>query len=325
MKKIAYKGFNKDMKCRGMQYEEGKTYKAEGEIKLCVNGFHACENPLDVLHYYPIAKGSKYHIVECDGDISNEEAGDSKFACREITVGAEITIGQLIKAGITAVFEKARRIKGNNYAQGNFSIATTNGDSSLAATQGNFSLAATNGYCSTAATQGSCSTAATQGSCSTATTNGNFSLAATQGDFSIATTNGDSSLAATQGDFSIATTNGDSSLAATNGYCSTAATQGSCSTAATNGYYSSAATQGSCSTAATQGNYSTAIANGNDSIALANGYAAKAKAALGCYIVLTEYRDGELVDCQCRKVDGKEIKPDTFYKLVGGEFVEAEE
>ena len=244
MKKIAYKGFNKDMKCRGMQYEEGKTYTADGVIKVCANGFHACENPLDVLHYYPIAKGSKYHIVECDGDISNEEAGDSKFACREITVGAEITISQLIKAGITAVFEKARRIKGNNYAQG---------------------------PCSTAATQGPYSTAATQGNCSVAATQGYSSTAATQGDSSVA------------------------------------------------------ATQGSCSTAATQGDSSTAIANGNDSIALANGYAAKAKAALGCYIVLTEYKNGNLVDCQCRKVDGEKIKPDTFYKLVGGEFVEVKE
>ena len=289
MKKIAYKGFDKDVKCRGMQYEEGKTYTAEGEIKLCVNGFHACENPLDVLHYYPIAKGSKYHIVECDGDILNKEAGDSKFACREITVGAELSIGQLIKAGITAVFEKAKRIKSDKYAQGSYSTAATQGDCSTAATQGSYSTAATNGYCSIAATQGSCSTAATQGSYSTAATNGYYSIAATQGS------------------------------------CSTAATQGDCSTAATNGSYSTAATQGSCSTAATNGYYSTAIANGNNSIALANGYKSIAKAALGCYIVLTEYINRELVDCQCRKVDGEEIKPDTFYKLVGGEFVEAEE
>ena len=279
MKKIAYKGFDKDMTCIDMQYEEGKTYTAEGDIKVCANGFHACENPLDVLHYYPITKGSKYHVVECDGDISNEEEGDSKFACRKITVGAEITIGQLIKAGITAVFEKARRIKDNNYAQGPYSTAATQGDCSIAATQGGCSVAATQGDYSTAATQGGCSVAATQGDYSTAATQGGYSVAATQGGYS------------------------------------TAATQGRGSTAATQGRYS---------TAATQGNYSTAIANGNDSIALANGYAAKAKAALGCYIVLTEYINGELVDCQCRKVDGEEIKPDTFYKLVGGEFVEVE-
>ena len=298
MKKIAYKGFDKDMTCRDMQYEEGKTYTAEGDIKVCANGFHACENPLDVLYYYPITKGSKYHVVECDGDMSYEETGDSKFACRKITVGAEITIGQLIKAGITAVFEKARRIKDNNYAQGPYSTA---------ARQGNCSTAATQGYSSVAATQGDCSIAATQGGCSVAATQGYSSVAATQGDCSIAATQGDCSTAATQGGYSVAATQGDCSIAATQGDCSTAATQG--------GY----------SVAATQGYRSIAIANGNDSIALANGYDSIAKAALGCYIVLTEYGNEGLLDCQCRKVDGEKIKPDTFYRLVDGEFVEAEE
>lgn len=72
----AYKGFDKDMKCLDMQYEEGKTYTAEGEIRVCGNGLHACKNPLDVLRYYSIAKGSKYHVVECEGDISRKENED---------------------------------------------------------------------------------------------------------------------------------------------------------------------------------------------------------------------------------------------------------
>ena len=63
----AYKGFNKDMTCRGFQYEEGKTYELpEGEeAKLCETGFHACENPVMCLSYYDASK-SVYHEVELE-------------------------------------------------------------------------------------------------------------------------------------------------------------------------------------------------------------------------------------------------------------------
>ena len=174
------------MKCREMQYEEGKTYTTEGDIKVCENGFHACENPLDVLRYYPIVKGSKYHIVECDGDMSCENHGDSKFACREITVGAELSIGQLIKAGLAAVFKRVKKLMVDKYAQGYGSIAATRGCGSIAATQGDCSTAATQGICSIAATQGGCSIAATRGYGSTAATTGDCSTAATQGICSMA-------------------------------------------------------------------------------------------------------------------------------------------
>ena len=253
MKKIAYKGFDKDMKCRGMQYEEGKTYTAEGEIKVCNNGLHACENPLDVLRYYSIAEGSKYHVVECDGDISCGNGDDSKFACRKITIGAELSVGQLIKAGLTAVFEKGKKLKGGKCVQKNFSIAATQEDSSIAAITGCYSTAATTGD------------------------------------------------------------------------CSIAATQGCCSIAATNGYGSTALTQAALSIALAKRDHAVAIASGEHSIAFANGYAAKAKASIGNYLVLTEHDPlGGLKDCKCRKVDGEAIKPDTYYMLVDGEFVEVE-
>lgn len=57
----AYKGFNKDMTCRGFQFEEGKSYE-EKEVKLCSKGFHACENPIDCLNYYR-PSNSVYHEV----------------------------------------------------------------------------------------------------------------------------------------------------------------------------------------------------------------------------------------------------------------------
>lgn len=48
----AYKGFEKDMTCRGYKFEEGKEYEQDGNIKCCNNGFHAYEYPLDVFKHY---------------------------------------------------------------------------------------------------------------------------------------------------------------------------------------------------------------------------------------------------------------------------------
>lgn len=54
---IVYKGTDKDMKCRGFQFDLGKEY-VEEKAKLCKKGFHGCEYPLDVFaHYDPPAVG----------------------------------------------------------------------------------------------------------------------------------------------------------------------------------------------------------------------------------------------------------------------------
>ena len=78
---IAYKAMDKNMQCRGKQYEIGKTY-TEPEADCCHAGMHACENPLDVLHYYKVSDGARFFKVECGGDVAKGDE-DRKFACTE--------------------------------------------------------------------------------------------------------------------------------------------------------------------------------------------------------------------------------------------------
>ena len=97
----AYKGFDKDLKCRGFQYETGKEYETD-KAKACAEGFHACERPLDVFSYYAPGAGSRYCVVEQSGDLDRGR-DDTKVASTRLKVGAEIGIPGLVKAQIEYV------------------------------------------------------------------------------------------------------------------------------------------------------------------------------------------------------------------------------
>ena len=82
-----YKGFDKDLKCRDFQYEVGKTYECKGEVVLCENGFHFCEDPKNIRSYYADLTTCRYCEVEASGKIIN---GDGKCVCSKITIVREI-------------------------------------------------------------------------------------------------------------------------------------------------------------------------------------------------------------------------------------------
>ena len=103
---IAYKGFDKDLKCRGFQYEVGKTYETDKAI-LCEAGFHACEAPLNVWDYYPPTDGNRFCKVDMS-EVSPQRDSDTKRVSKKITVGAEIGIPGLVKAHVEWVKEQTK-------------------------------------------------------------------------------------------------------------------------------------------------------------------------------------------------------------------------
>lgn len=94
----SYKGFDKNMQCRGFQYEVGKEYEMDGEVKCCNQGFHACKSPLEVWDYYDMLD-SRYAEVEQSGKIDAGE-NSTKICSSLIKIKAELELAGIINIGV---------------------------------------------------------------------------------------------------------------------------------------------------------------------------------------------------------------------------------
>ena len=154
-----YKGFDKDLKCRGFQYEIGKEYE-ENAADICHKGFRACENPMDVFRYYNPAD-SRYCEVDLD---TNEQTGeDSKRVGKKIKIETEIGLSGLIQAGVKFILEKVDFKSAKESNTGYQSAATNTGDWSAATNTGDRSAATNTGYQSAATVGGAESIAVVTG------------------------------------------------------------------------------------------------------------------------------------------------------------------
>ena len=127
-----FKGFDKNLQCRGFQFKEGETYKHDGPASACNSGFHFCENPVDVYRYYAPGKGSKFHIVEGRGQYNRHN--DSKIACTEIEIKAKISLADMINLGVKYIWKAAT--DKTKPTSGYSSSAATSGDCSPAICSG---------------------------------------------------------------------------------------------------------------------------------------------------------------------------------------------
>ena len=138
----AFKGFKKDMTCRGFQFKEGETYVHDGEVSVCNSGFHSCEYPLDVFSYYSPNESVFFHVT-AGGDISTHD-DDSKIASGSITIGAKIELPEIVSAAIKWITdrtkpelsESATGTRGASSATGTRGASSATGRSSIAMASG---------------------------------------------------------------------------------------------------------------------------------------------------------------------------------------------
>ena len=145
---IAYKGFDKNLKCRDFQYEVGKEYEMDGDIKCCERGFHACESPLEVFDHYDMLN-SRFAEVEQSGKIDKEE-NTTKVCSSKIKVKAELKLADIINLGVEWIKDVTSPSKlkketdlndnGNNSAQigssGDYAQIGSSGDSAQIGSSG---------------------------------------------------------------------------------------------------------------------------------------------------------------------------------------------
>src|SRR3989339_369666 len=181
-----YKAFNKDFTCNNFQYEEGKEFKHDGEIKICEQGFHFCENPLDVLNYYSLTD-SIFAEVESLGEIQKEKENnaDSKIVNNHIKIVKKLALSDFINAGVAYLLTICK--------SGDNSQNASSGDYSKNASSGDNSQNASSGYNSKNASSGDNSQNASSGYNSQNASSGDSSKNASSGDGSKNASSGDNS------------------------------------------------------------------------------------------------------------------------------------
>ena len=145
-----YKAFNKGMICRGKQYKENATYEENGN-EICEAGvMHFCENPFDVLDYYPLVDEnggiSDFADVEAIGDIYKEK---DKTATNKLHIGAKLGLKGFIKACVDFTIEKTRVESGKDNetdSSGDYAQIGSSGDSAQIGSSGDYAQIGSSGY-----------------------------------------------------------------------------------------------------------------------------------------------------------------------------------
>ena len=348
---IAYKGFDKNLCCRGFQYEVGKEYelpKGE-EVSVCLNGFHACESPLEVLEYYFLddnANLPRFCVVEQSGEFS-KEGNSTKVASSKINIKKEITFADLIKLGIEWLKEKTSDAMIGS--TGDFAnIVSSDLCAKIASSDYNVKIGSS-GYNARIASSGDSAKIGSTGDFASIGSSGEFANIASSGDNAqigssggraqIASSGYDAQIASSGYNVKIGSLGEDVKIGSTGDYAKIGSSGGHAQIASSSNYvqigslgdYAKIASSGDSAQIGSLGDYAKIDSTGEDSVIMCAGRNSRAKAKKGSWITLAEwYKDdscGEMKP-KCVKteyVDGERIKADTWYKLVDGEFVETDE
>ena len=308
----SYKGFDKNLKCRDFQYEIGKEYEMDGEIKVCNRGFHACESPFDVFDHYTMID-SRFCEVEQDGNISKEDRG-TKICSSKIKIKAELKLADMINLGvewlkeITSPEKIKTSIKDNS--SGNGAQIGSSGNGAQIGSSGNGAKIGSSGY---GAKIGSSGYDAKIGSSGNDAQIGSSGYGAQIGS---------------SGNGAQIGSSGNGAQIGSSGYGAQIGSSGNGAQIGSSGNGAKIGSSGNGAKIGSSGYGAKIDSTGEGCVIMCAGINSVAKASKGSWITLSEwsYSDKKKryipVCVKTEFVDGEKIKADTYYKLAGGVFKE---
>ena len=137
-----FKAFGKGLVCRGKQYAENTVFE-ESKAVICWSGMHFCENPLDVLDYYPLvdSKGNMVEVAEVEALAECKTDDNKKYCTKKLKIGFKLSLAEFVKAAIDFAFEKNGGKASTGYgaklaSSGDYAKLASSGDGAKLASSG---------------------------------------------------------------------------------------------------------------------------------------------------------------------------------------------
>ena len=297
----AFKGFNKDLTCRGYQYEEGKEFHTE-RAECCDTGFHACEYPLDCFGYYDPAH-SVFHEVELSGEM--DKSGDNTKVCAtDIKIGARLSIAGLVKMAIDFTMSKVNKEAGSDERHGFASATGYKGASSATGYKG--ASSATGDYGASSAT-------------------GDYGASSATGYKGASSATGNCGASSATGYKGASSATGDYGASSATGNCGASSATGNCGASSATGYKGASSVSDPTGVAVAWGHEARAKGCKGAHLILSDWKYVGARYSDGDYMDPYDKESWELTGAKMVVVDGEKIKEDTYYRCIEGEIVEVTE
>ena len=322
-----YKAFHKGLICKDKQYKENTVFE-EKEAIPCVTGMHFCENPMDVLTYYPLiddeGEFSDFAEVEALDEVKTDN--DKKFCTTRLKIGAKLSFAGFINACVDFILEKTRYEP--DECDEDYAKIGSSGDYAQIGSSGDYAQIGSSGYSAKIGSSGYSAKIGSSGDYAQIGSSGDYAQIGSSGYSAQIGSSGYSAKIGSSGDSAKIGSSGDYAQIGSSGDYAQIGSSGDSAQIGSSGDYAQIGSSGDSAQIGSSGDYAQIKCTGDDSVVCCAGYNSCASAKKGCWITLSEWKYSKEKDrfvptcVKTEYVDGEKIKEDTMYSLKDGEFVE---